>query len=457
MNKIIWIGFLCLGLAITLQAQTPEIRKEILTDEELLTKVQQQTFRYFWDFAHPVSGLARERTDTLHIGHEVVTIGGSGFGVMAIVVGVERGFITREQGVERLLKIVKFLDQKADRYHGVWPHWLNGTTGKAIAFGKKDDGADLVETSFLFEGLLAAHQYFNRDTPAETELRTLIDKLWKETDWNWFTNGKDVLFWHWSPNYGWEMDHPIRGHNEAQITYILAAASPTYPIRDSVYHKGWASGPIFKNGKKFYGIRLPLGMDYGGPLFFTHYSYLGLDPRGLKDRYADYWEQNVNHTLINRKHAIENPNGYKGYGKNSWGFTASDGDQGYSAHDPLIDKGVITPTAALSAFPYTPKYSMQALRHFYDDLGDSLWGEYGFKDAFNPTVGWVADSYLAIDQGPIIGMIENYRSGLLWELFMSHPDVQNGLKKLDFNSPWLQEKQSAGGEKNRSLGKERKK
>ena len=445
-NRILWIGFLFLGLAFTLEAQTPESRKEVLTDEELLTQVQRQTFRYFWDFAHPVSGLARERTDTLHISHEVVTIGGSGFGVMAIVVGVERGFITREQGVERLLKMLKFLDEKAERYHGVWPHWLNGTTGKAIAFSKKDDGADLVETSFLFEGLLAAHQYFNRDTPQETELRALIDKLWKEADWNWFTNGRDVLFWHWSPNYGWEMDHPIHGHNEAQITYILAAASPTYPIRDSVYHKGWASGPIFKNGKKFYGIRLPLGMDYGGPLFFTHYSYLGLDPRGLKDQYANYWKQNVNHTLVNRKHAIVNPNGYKGYGKNSWGFTASDGDQGYSAHDPLIDRGVITPTAALSAF--TPKYSMEALKHFYYDLGDTLWGEYGFKDAFNPTANWVADSYLAIDQGPIIGMIENYRTGLLWELFMSHPDVQNGLKKLGFSSPWLKEDQTTGWEEN---------
>lgn len=440
---VLWAGF-----ALAVQAQ-PE-QKAALTDDELLTKVQQQTFRYFWDFAHPVSGLARERTDTAHISHEVVTIGGSGFGVMAIIVGVERGFITREQGVERLLKMVKFLDEKAERYHGVWPHWLNGTTGKTIPFSKMDDGADLVETSFLFEGLLAAHQYFDRNTPQETELRGLIDRLWKETDWNWFTNGQDVLFWHWSPNYGWGMDHPIHGHNEAQITYVLAAASPTHSIRDSVYHKGWATGPIFENGKKFYGIRLPLGMDYGGPLFFTHYSYLGLDPRGLRDKYANYWKQNVNHTLINRKHAIVNPNGFKGYSKNSWGFTASDGNDGYSAHDPLIDKGVITPTAALSAFPYTPKYSMEVLKHFYYTLGDTLWGEYGFKDAFNPTADWVAGSYLAIDQGPIIGMIENYRTGLLWELFMSHPDVQKGLKKLGFSSPWLDKdkKKETGWENN---------
>ena len=429
----VFLLFLSLWFTGSLSAQE-------LHNEALLDMVQRQTFRYFWDFGHPVSGLARERTDTVHVSHEVVTVGGSGFGVMAIIIGIERGYITREQGLERLLKMVHFLDKKAERWHGIWPHWLNGTTGKVIAFSEKDEGADLVETSFLFQGLLMAHQYFDRQTPKEKELRREIDKLWREADWYWFTNGQPVLYWHWSPNYGWEMNHPIRGHNEAQITYILGASSPTHPIHDSVYHQGWANGPVFRNGKEFYGILLPLGMDYGGPLFFTHYSYLGLDPRGLKDRYADYWQQNVNHTLINRRHAIVNPWGYKGYGVNSWGFTASDGNKGYAAHDPLNDRGVITPTAALSAFPYTPEYSMDVLRHFYYTLGKDLWGEYGFRDAFNPTVNWVADSYLAIDQGPIIGMIENFRSGLLWELFMSHPDVKKGLKRLGFESPHLEDK-----------------
>lgn len=406
-----------------------------LTDDELLTKVQRQTFRYFWDFAHPVSGLARERTDTTYYGHEVVTTGGSGFGIMALIVGVEREFITREQGVERMLKILNFLDKKADHFHGVWPHWMNGTTGETIRFSRKDDGADLVETSFMFEGLLAAHQYFNRDTEKERRIRWLIDNMWKQAEWSWFTKGgEDVLYWHWSPNHGWAMNHPIKGSNEALITYVLAAASPTYPVNERVYHRGWADASTFKNDKEYYGINLPLGMDFGGPLFFAHYSYLGLDPRGLSDRYADYWEQNVNHTLINRQHAIKNPNGYKGYGAKCWGLTASDGDKGYSAHDPLNDQGVITPTAALSSFPYTPEYSMQALKHFYYDRGDRLWGEYGFKDAFNPTNGWVADSYLAIDQGPIIVMIENYRTGLIWNLFMSHPDIQRGLQRLGFTS-----------------------
>lgn len=435
MRKMLFLFLLLCGMVVSERVSAvPSF--PVLSDDSLLTQVQRQTFRYFWDFAHPASGLARERTDTAHIGHEVVTTGGSGFGVMAIIVGAERGFVTREQAAARLLKIVTFLDKKAERYHGIWPHWMNGETGKTIAFSKKDDGADIVETAFIFEGLLAARQYFDRDTKQEKELRAGIDKLWKEAEWSWFTKGgEDVLYWHWSPNYGWGMNHPLKGHNEGQIVYVLAAASPDYPISASVYHKGWADGSIFENGKKYYGMKLPLGMEYGGPLFFTHYSYMGLDPRGLKDRYADYWEQNVNHTLINRQYCIENPKGYKGYSEKSWGLTASDGNEGYSAHDPENDRGVITPTAALSSFPYTPEYSMDALKHFYYDLGGSLWGEYGFKDAFNPTTGWVADSYLAIDQGPIVVMIENYRSGLLWKLFMSHPDVQKGLEKLGFQLP----------------------
>jgi hypothetical protein len=357
---------------------------------------------------------------------------------MAVIVGVERNFITREQGVERMLKILNFLNKEAQHYHGMWPHWMNGATGETVSFSRKDDGADLVESAFMFEGLLAAHQYFTKDNRKERQIRSLINKLWREAEWNFFTkSNEDVLFWHWSPNHGWAMAHQIKGHNECHIVYILAASSPTYPIKESVYHRGWANSNVFKNGREYYGIKLPLGTDFGGPLFFTHYSYMGLDPRELKDNYADYWEQMVNHTLINRQHCIENPNKYKGYSEKCWGLTASDGNRGYSAHSPQNDRGVITPTAALSSFPYTPEYSMQALRYFYEDLGDRLWGEYGFKDAFNLSENWFAESYLAIDQGPVIVMIENYRTQLIWNLFMSHPDIQNGLKKLGFKSPHL--------------------
>ncbi|WP_442588929.1 glucoamylase family protein [Pedobacter sp. AW31-3R] len=405
-----------------------------LTDDQLLDLAQKQTFRYFWDFGHPVSGMARERSNVaFEYGNEVVTTGGTGFGIMSIIVASERKFITREQAAARTKKIVDFL-YKADMFHGAFPHWLNGETGKVIRFSPKDDGADIVETSFLFQGLLTARQYYTADNPVENDIRNKILWMWEGIEWNWFTQQQNTLYWHWSPNNGWSMNHQIKGWNECFITYILAASSPKSSIDRRVYEDGWANSNTFFNGKKFSGITLPLGFDYGGPLFFSHYSFLGLDPRGLKDRYADYFEQNKNHTLINHAYCVENPKKYKGYGENSWGLTASDSWQGYAAHSPTEDLGVITPTAALSAFPYTPEYSMKALKHFYFDLGDKIWSEYGFVDAFSEEHNWYAKSHLAIDQGPIICMIENYRSGLLWKLFMSSPDIKNGLNKLGFES-----------------------
>ncbi|HWK06247.1 MAG TPA: glucoamylase family protein [Puia sp.] len=432
--KILFALFLwAISLHLPASAQRPN-----LSDSALLDLVQKQTFRYFWDFAHPVSGMARERSNEVYnYGNEVVTTGGTGFGAMAIIVATDRKWISRDTAARHLLKMVNFLE-KANSYHGVFPHWMDGATGKTIPFSRKDDGADLVETSYLFEGLLCVRQYFNQDNPVEQELRNRIGWLWNDIEWNWFTKGgEEVLYWHWSPNNGWAMNFPLRGYNECLITYVLAASGERYPISPSVYHRGWAQSIFFKNGKTFYGYQLPLGFDYGGPLFFTHYSFLGLDPHGLKDEYADYWKQNKNHTLINRAYCVENPKKFKGYGENCWGLTAGDTYDGYDAYSPTNDKGTITPTAALSAFPYTPEYSMQALKHFYKDLGDKTWGPYGFTDAFNETQNWYAGSYLAIDQGPEIVMIENYRSGLLWRLFMSCPEIQGGLQKLGFESPWL--------------------
>ena len=413
----------------------PINRPKNLSDSALLDLVQKQTFRYFWDFAHPVSGMARERSNaSFGYGDEVVTTGGTGFGIMSVLVAAERKWITRDTAAKFLLRMVKFLS-KADAYHGVFAHWMNGATGKTIPFSRKDDGADLVESSYLFQGLLCARQYFNGEAQIERELRNRINWLWNDVEWNWFTNGgQEVLYWHWSPNNGWAMNFPVRGFNECLIMYVLAASgsNETYAVGSNVYHRGWAESNFFKNGKEFYGIKLPLGFDFGGPLFFSQYSFLGLNPTGLKDRYANYWEQNKNHTLINREHCIRNPNNFKGYSADCWGLTASDTYNGYAAHSPTEDLGTISPTAALSAFPYTPEYSMQALKHFYYQLGDQIWSEYGFVDAFNESKNWVAKSHLAIDQGPIIVMIENYRSGLLWKLFMSCPEVKNGLKKLSF-------------------------
>ncbi len=417
-------------------------RPKGLSDDDLLELVQRQTFRFFWDGAHPVSGLARDRTNVQDkYGPEAMAIGGTGFGAIAIVVATERGWVTRTEAVDQLLKMVKFLHLGA-HFHGVLPHFMHGTTGAAIAFSRKDDGSDVVEQAFLIGGLLVARQYFDGDGK-EAELRDRINVLWNQTEWNWHTRGgQHIMYWHWSPNQGWGMDFEIRGWNECLLTYVLGASSNTYPIHKEAYHRGWAMGRVFKNEREYYGIKLPLGPDFGGPLFWTQYCFMMLDPNGLKDRYADYWEQNTAHTLINREHCVLNPNGFEGYGRHCWGLTSSDNQKGYAAHQPRRDLGVITPTAALSAFPYTPEYSMEALRHFYDERGDQLWREYGFVDAFNPGENWVADTHLSIDQGPIVGMIENYRTGLIWKLFMSCPEVKEGLKKLDFDSPHMHPKVS---------------
>jgi len=400
----------------------------VISDDALLNLVQEQTFKYFWDFAHPSSGMARERNTS----GDVITSGGSGFGIMSLIVGIERNFITREEGLQRMDKILTFLEG-ADRFHGAWSHWINGNTGKVVPFSANDNGGDLVETSFLMQGLLAFRQYLDGGVPNEKTLVDRINALWETVEWDWYTRGgQNVLYWHWSPDKQWTMNHPIRGYNEALITYFLAAASPTHSIDADVYHEGWAMDGGIQNGKEFYGIVLPLGYDFGGPLFFAHYSFLGLDPRNLADTYANYWTQNVNHSKINHAYAAANPKSFVGYSESNWGLTASDNHQGYSAHSPTNDLGVITPTAALSSFPYTPDESMAALKFFYYTLGDRLWGQYGFYDAFNITEGWTADSYLAIDQGPIIVMIENYRTGLLWDLFMTAPEVQIAMDKLGF-------------------------
>ncbi|MFT3748764.1 MAG: glucoamylase family protein [Agriterribacter sp.] len=407
----------------------------VIPDETLLTKIQQQTFKYFWDFAHPVSGLARERSNG---DNETVTSGGSGFEIMAVITGIHRNFITRQEGLERMKVIVSFLKNNAQTFKGAFPHWLNGTTGAAIPFSTKDNGADIVETSFLMQGLLCARQYFNLTNTDETNLRADINTLWNAVEWSWFRqNDQNILYWHWSPDYNWDMNMQVKGWNECLITYVLAAASTTHSISKAIYDEGWASGGNIKNGNTFFNYTLPLGELNGGPLFFEHYSFLGIKPFTLTDTYADYELQTKNHTLINYNYCISNPKGYYGYSDSCWGLTASDIQNGYTASSPTNDVGVIAPTAAISSLPYTPAESMKALKFFYYVLGDKLWKDYGFVDAFSLHDIWFANSFLAIDQGPQIIMIENYRSGLLWNLFMSCPEVKAGLKSLGFNAPGL--------------------
>jgi hypothetical protein len=403
----------------------------LLTDNVLLDTVQRRTFRYFWEFGHPVSGMARDRNTS----GDVVTSGGTGFGVMSILSAINRNFITRTEGLNRITTIVNFLTNNCTRYHGAFAHWVNGATGSTIPFTVQDNGADLVETSFLMQGLLCARQYFNTSDPGETSLRTNINTLWNGVEWNWFRqNNQNVLYWHWSPDYNWALNVQIKGWDEALIVYLLAASSNTSPIPRIVYDNGWASNGAERNGSTYYGIQLPLGPAYGGPLFFAHYSFLGLNPSGLADSYANYWTQNVAHSRINYTYCQTNPGGYFGYSDLCWGLTASDDNvSGYAAHAPYSnDDGVIAPTAAISSLPYLPTESMNALRFFYYKLGDKIWGQYGFMDAFNLSALWYSNTYLAIDQGPEIIMIENYRSGLLWNLFMSCPEITNGMSQLGF-------------------------
>ncbi|MCW3117510.1 MAG: hypothetical protein JWM28_1592 [Chitinophagaceae bacterium] len=406
----------------------------LLSDSALLDLLQKQTLKYFHDFAHPVSGLARERNSS----GDLVTSGGSGMGIMAIIAGVNRSFITRTQGLTQLTTIVNFLTGNVKTYHGAFPHWLNGATGATIPFSPNDDGADLVETSYLMQGLLCARQYFNGMDSTETDLRNKINSLWNNVEWDWFRqNNQNTLYWHWSEDKNWIMNFPVRGWNEALITYVLAASSNTHSIDQPVYVDGWAQNGAIKNGANYYGYQLPLGPASGGPLFFEHYSFLGINPNGLNDQFANYQTQTLNHTLINYSYCKTNPGKYFGYSDACWGLTASDDPAGYAAHEPNNDNGVITPSAALSSFPYTPAESMKALKFFYYKLGDKLWKEYGFVDAFNLDNPWFANSFLAIDQGPIIIMIENYRTGLFWNLLTGCPEVKTGLLKLGFTAPYL--------------------
>ncbi|HEY4788335.1 MAG TPA: glucoamylase family protein, partial [Bacteroidales bacterium] len=307
MKKIVSISVVSLVVAGALssanipagsQGFDPKRNITQLTNDSLLTLVEYRTFQYFWDGAEPVSGMARERFHVDNIYPEndknVVTTGGSGFGVMAILVGMKRGFITRQEGFRRLNRIVEFLS-KADRFHGAWPHWLYGETGKIKPFSQFDDGADIVETAYLMQGLLTVRQYFRDGSEQERQLAEKINELWKTIDWNWFTKGQnEVIYWHWSPNFGWKMNFAIKGYNECLILYILAASSPSHPVSPDVYHKGWARNGKIVSTKEMYGHQLIFSHngaeEYGGPLFWAHYSYLGLDPRGLKDIYADYWK-----------------------------------------------------------------------------------------------------------------------------------------------------------------------
>ena len=401
-----------------------------MTDDELLSMVQEASFRYYWDSAEPNSGMARESQPGQD---DLIATGATGFGIMATVVAVDRGFITRQQGIELLLRITEFL-ARADRFHGAWPHFISGKTGHVIPlFGKYDDGADLVETSFLMEGLLTARQYFSNDNKEESELRDRINVLWRGVEWDWFraTPKRDALYWHWSPDYGFHIANRLEGWNEVMITYMLAIASPTHAVPASLYYTGYAregTGGPYGLKRTYFGIPLEQGYVEGspGPLFFTHYSYLGYDPRGVRDKYTNYFRNNRKEALVSQAYSEANPGRFKGYGKDSWGLTAVDGpDDRYHEYKPFAeDDGTIAPTGAISSYAYTPEASMAALKHWYRDLGAQVWDIYGFRDSFNEQQNWYSGITMGLNQAPQTVMIENGRTGLIWKMFMSSPEIR---------------------------------
>jgi hypothetical protein len=414
------------------------------SDSELMQRVQEDVFKYFWDYTHPISKLSRERLheNDLSFDANTVTTGGSGFGFLNILLGIEQNSISRAAGISHLQTALNFLEN-ADRFHGAWPHWMDGTNGSVIPFSSMDKGADLIETALLCQGLICIREYFKNGNAEEQQLAQKADALWKGVEWDWFTQGENRLYWHWSPGYNFEINLPILGYNEGLIAYVLAAASPTHPIDAAVYHQGWEQNGAIRSEVQQYTIPLILNNggvnDHVGPLFWAHYSYLTLDPRGLTDQYANYWDLVRNHTQIVLEHCTRNPNDFLAYSNKNWGLTASysrnsDGSTGYSDHSPTNDRGVISPTAALSSFPYTPEASMRYLRYLYEEKQEDYIGIAGPIDAYAPQFQWKTQRYLAIDQGTIGPMIENHKTQLFWNLFMNAPEIRSGLVTLGFTS-----------------------
>lgn len=416
------------------------------TETELLTMIQKDPLKYFWEYAEPNSKLARERyhTDNPGLDANVITTGGSGFGLMTILVGIKNGYVPRAEAVSRLTTALNFLEN-AERFHGAWPHWINANTGKVLPFNAQDNGGDLVETSFLVQGLICVREYFKTSTdPSELALVSKADALWKGVDWNWYRNGdQNVLYWHWSPSNSFAINLKVQGYNECLMTYVMAAASPTFSIPKSVFDEGWSRSNAIKNAGAQYGI--PVVADHAGasgnvgPMFFSHYSFLGLDPRGLSDQNLNYGDIVTNHAKIQYQYAVDNPKNFAGYNSKSWGLTASysrnsDGTTGYNAHAPNNDIGVISPTAALSSFPYTPVESMNMLKFLYNENFKKYVGVAGPYDAYSVQYNWVTPRYLAIDQGTIAPMVENHKTGFIWSLFMNAPEVKQGLVKFGFHS-----------------------
>ena len=356
---------------------------------------------------------------------------------MVILTGIERGWITRKEGAKRILTLVRYLN-KAERIKGAWSHWMN-IEGQPVKFGKQIESGDLVETSFMMMGLYAAQAYLTENNSVEKEIRKTVDSFRQTIQWSDFVHNGD-LYWLWErTNETFTL--PLRGYNEALVTYILALGAPDkYAIDADVYKNGWQqNGKIFKPRQSHYGYPFVMGANLSGPLFLSHYSFLGMNPKAMQDKYVDYQQYGTYHAMIHRHYCMEEaPKEYQ-YNAFNWGLSAGSGPnqpvkKGYKPRTPKRDDGVIAPTAALSSMPYTPFYSIQMLLNLHDNY-PQLRTPGGFGDGYSLVDNWFFKGRIAIDQGPIVIMIENYRSGFLWELLANHPDIKKGMEKAGIHLP----------------------
>ncbi|MDM7914397.1 MAG: glucoamylase family protein, partial [Candidatus Eisenbacteria bacterium] len=404
-----------------------------LTNEALLDTLQRTAFDFFWNEANPANGLIKDRSTP----GSACSIASVGFGLSAILIGIDHGWITRDEGRARILTTLETFWNGPQGtapdgmigYKGLFYHFLDMNT----ATRTWDCELSTIDSALLFAGILDAREYFTTDDPVDVQVRTLADSLYYRADWNFFRNGNPGILMGWRPGTGFAGFGQWVGYNEAMILYILAIGSPTHPVPASSWNT-WTSGYHWQTQYGYTYVIFP-------PLFGHQYSHCWIDFRYIQDahmrgRGITYFENSRRATLAQRNYCIANPFGHIGYGANLWGITACDGPDGYAAHGappPQNDDGTIAPTAPAGSIPFTPDESLAVLQNLYDNYRAMLWGPYGFRDAFNLDRGWWDTDYIGIDQGPIVLMIENYRTGAVWERIERNGDVQWGLHLAGFD------------------------
>ena len=413
----------------------------VLDDDAFLDLVQRTAFDYFWYEANPKNGLIKDRsTDT-----SPCNITAVGFGLSVLTIGIDRGWISREAGRERVHTTLTFLwnsphgpEQDATGYKGFYYRFLDMQTGQRVW----NSELSTVDTALLLSGVLHVQQYFNQDNAVETDIRALADALYRRTDWAWMQVRPPKIGHGWHPETGF-LPYDWSGYNEATILYLLALGSPTLPVSDAAW-RAWTSTYAWQSHYGFDFVMFP-------PLFGHQYPHVWIDFRGLQDAYMrdkgiDYFENSRRATLANQAYAVANPKQWDDYSEHVWGLTASDSPTDYNARGAppaLNDDGTITPTAPGGSFAFTPLKSLASLRYMYENYRTQLWGPYGFKDAFNPSHEWFSTDYLGINQGPIVLMIENHRTGRIWHAFMQNTAIQRGLDRAGFVSVSAAEKPPA--------------